>query len=461
MSVTSSTVSVRRKTKISEKRFVCSYEGCIKSFSRSEHLSRHQLNHYPKRIFRCDHCDKTFVRNDLLSRHRERLKRHNSNGSVSSSETNAPPTMVKRMRYNQPDQPPQPHLSHLQAPPSDFGFPTTAENNHANMRTYSFMENSRGTSDAAQKSSSGSFINPFLPNNAIEQPHLFDNQTPSPSQLASPSHVSGSASTVPLFGDDFNLTGMSGGFAAWLFDDTSTDIAAAAAAAGFNITHQRKSNASEVTLQIPSTSQCKTLSHAAAPGTTVPPNHNPVHHTPAAANGATIPKFHFPSLSVHELITPATADCDTVQASHRAKIISTLSSIPDLETNPNFTLERLRRYYDTYWTFFHPQIPILHKAMGVIDDMPVLLLITLVHMGMAREPDEAGELSDVIHDKLRWLVFGSEHFRPPAKLWVLQCLLLIEVFGKLCTKRLHHEMAHIFHGTLITVCTNFAFFGEY
>ena len=433
---------------------MCSYEGCTKSFSRSEHLSRHQLNHYPKRIFRCDHCDKTFVRNDLLSRHRERLKRHDSNGSVTFSESNAPSSAIKRMRYNQPDQSPQPHLSHLQASPSDFGYPTMAGNNHANMRTYPFIEHSRGTSSAAQNSSSGSFINPFLPNSAIEQPHLYDDQTSSPSQLASPSHVSGSGSTVPLFGDDFNLTGMSGGFAAWLFDDTSTDFAAAAAAAGFNMTHQRRSDTSDVSLQIPTTSHFETASHAvAAPATTVPHNHNPVRHTPAVPNGAPIPKFHFPSLSVHELVTPAAADCDIVQASHRAKIISTLSSIPDLETNPNFTLERLRQYYDNYWTFFHPQIPILHKAMGVIDDMPVLLLITLVHMGMAREPDEAGELSDVIHDKLRWLVFGSEHFRPPAKLWVLQCLLLIEVFGKLCTMRLHHEMAHIFHGTLITVGT--------
>lgn len=57
---------------------------CDKVFTRSDHLSRHNLNHEPKEVYRCDFmmdeyggvqrpCGKTFVRKDLKERH---LRRH-------------------------------------------------------------------------------------------------------------------------------------------------------------------------------------------------------------------------------------------------------------------------------------------------------------------------------------------------------------------------------------------------
>jgi len=53
------------------KPFTCDFPGCTKSFTRSENLSRHKLNHQPKKIYRCskEGCRKTFVRYDLLKRH--------------------------------------------------------------------------------------------------------------------------------------------------------------------------------------------------------------------------------------------------------------------------------------------------------------------------------------------------------------------------------------------------------
>ncbi|KIN08758.1 hypothetical protein OIDMADRAFT_100402 [Oidiodendron maius Zn] len=50
-------------------------QGCgAGAYSRAEHLSRHQLNHNPKQIYKCDlrNCGRIFVREDLLSRHKER-----------------------------------------------------------------------------------------------------------------------------------------------------------------------------------------------------------------------------------------------------------------------------------------------------------------------------------------------------------------------------------------------------
>jgi ribosomal protein S9 len=71
----------RRSRKGLDKKFDCTFEGCGKSYSRAEHLYRHQLNHSAKIVFTCSFkgCGKTFVRLDLRSRHEER---HTARGSA-------------------------------------------------------------------------------------------------------------------------------------------------------------------------------------------------------------------------------------------------------------------------------------------------------------------------------------------------------------------------------------------
>ncbi|EKD13377.1 hypothetical protein MBM_08460 [Drepanopeziza brunnea f. sp. 'multigermtubi' MB_m1] len=51
----------------------CSYAGCGKSFSRKEHLSRHEKTHDPQNLLTCQVCGREFNRNDSLQRH---LARH-------------------------------------------------------------------------------------------------------------------------------------------------------------------------------------------------------------------------------------------------------------------------------------------------------------------------------------------------------------------------------------------------
>jgi len=52
---------------------------------------------------------------------------------------------------------------------------------------------------------------------------------------------------------------------------------------------------------------------------------------------------------------------------------------------------------------------------------------------------------------LRWEIFSDYHFRPPAKLWVFQALLLLELYEKMYSTRALHERAHIHHATTITL----------
>lgn len=77
------TINIADQNENGNERFECPHPSCNKSFSRYEHLARHKLNHWPKKIFECSYifedtntkCTRSFVRKDLLTRH---VKRHYS-----------------------------------------------------------------------------------------------------------------------------------------------------------------------------------------------------------------------------------------------------------------------------------------------------------------------------------------------------------------------------------------------
>jgi hypothetical protein len=64
---------------------------------------------------------------------------------------------------------------------------------------------------------------------------------------------------------------------------------------------------------------------------------------------------------------------------------------------------------------------------------------------------QGAELSNFLAWHLRWEIFSDNHFRPPAKLWVFQALLLLELYEKMYSTRALHERAHIHHATTITL----------
>ncbi|CRK37090.1 hypothetical protein BN1708_020204, partial [Verticillium longisporum] len=61
------------------------------------------------------------------------------------------------------------------------------------------------------------------------------------------------------------------------------------------------------------------------------------------------------------------------------------------------------------------------------------------------------QLSNFLAWHLRWEIFMDVNFRPPAKLWVFQTLLLLELYEKMYSTRELHERAHIHHATTITL----------
>ena len=116
-------------------------------------------------------------------------------------------------------------------------------------------------------------------------------------------------------------------------------------------------------------------------------------------------------------------------------------------------------YIWSYWYHFNPQLPILHKATFSAESCPNLLLIAVIAIGAScldktygeDVTEDASQLATFLAWHLRGEIFMHTDFRPPAKLWIFQTLLLLEVYEKMYSTRVLHERAHIHHATTLTL----------
>jgi Fungal specific transcription factor domain len=123
------------------------------------------------------------------------------------------------------------------------------------------------------------------------------------------------------------------------------------------------------------------------------------------------------------------------------------------------SLHMMQMYIQSFWLHFHGQLPILHKPTFAADKCPTILLVAIMTIGASCLDKSYGEqytstaanLSEFLAWHLRWEIFSDADFRPPAKLWVFQALLLLEIYEKMYSTRALHERAHIHHATTITL----------
>lgn len=119
----------------------------------------------------------------------------------------------------------------------------------------------------------------------------------------------------------------------------------------------------------------------------------------------------------------------------------------------------MQAYIMSYWYHFSDQMPILHKPTFNSEKTPNLLLLAIMSIGAAcldrthgpKVTMAGAELSNFLAEHLRWEIFMDPDFRPPAKLWVFQTLILLELYEKMYSTRELHERAHIHHATTITL----------
>ncbi|KAI7583155.1 hypothetical protein KC316_g7444 [Hortaea werneckii] len=123
------------------------------------------------------------------------------------------------------------------------------------------------------------------------------------------------------------------------------------------------------------------------------------------------------------------------------------------------SLHMLKTYLSSYWAHLHHQMPILHRPTFNSETCPDLLLLAMMCLGatcLERTHSldltlRSAELAFFIAYHIRWEVFKDAEFRPTAKLWTFQTMLLLELFEKLFSTRNLHERAHIHHATTLTV----------
>lgn len=123
------------------------------------------------------------------------------------------------------------------------------------------------------------------------------------------------------------------------------------------------------------------------------------------------------------------------------------------------SLHMLKTYITSYWIHIHQQMPIFHRPTFNPETCPDLLLLAIMCLGATclerthsyELTQNSAELSFFMAYHIRWEVFKDAEFRPTAKLWTFQTMLLLELFEKMYSTRALHERAHIHHATTLTV----------
>nr|OQO24121.1 hypothetical protein B0A51_07544 [Rachicladosporium sp. CCFEE 5018] len=130
-------------------------------------------------------------------------------------------------------------------------------------------------------------------------------------------------------------------------------------------------------------------------------------------------------------------------------------------SDPNHVMgmKMLKTFMTSYWVHVHQQMPIMHRPTFNPETCPDLLMIAMMCLGASciertHDPEltqRCAEISAFLAYHMRWEVFKDVEFRPTAKLWTFQAMLLLELFEKMYSTRALHERAHIHHATTLTV----------
>ncbi|KAJ6123543.1 hypothetical protein N7471_010860 [Penicillium samsonianum] len=395
----------RRSRKVlSDRKFECSFEGCGKSYSRAEHLSRHALNHTPKQIYRCDfpNCYRSFVRQDLCTRHRER---HTTSGSQ----------LQKRDHFTENDTKTSPPSSPAITAPEYF---VSSEEPKPPVTTYPLTTGVDG--------------NEIPPDQYSDFPAVLDQ----PDNLIDLDSMS-----YPIFGGEtYNRSpfAMADDFAAWLFSEPLAPM-------GYGMVPLVQNQFYMNEPAYNNNNFCSVI-----------PQH-PMSVTSILDSGA--PPAVISEEKRQELLHLMSTRFNEAAYAAGTKRKDALMD-GDLNNDRHaLSLRMMQSYIGSYWYHFHAQLPILHQPTFSADRTPNLLLLAIMAIGAATldkihgqsATEAAAELASFIAWHLRWEIFMDADFRPPAKLWVFQSLLLLEVYEKLFSTRALHERAHIHHDTTLTL----------
>ncbi|THC94538.1 hypothetical protein EYZ11_005979 [Aspergillus tanneri] len=497
----------------SDRKFDCTFEGCGKSYSRAEHLYRHQLNHAPKQIYRWV---PTPEARSLLP---DSLREHQS------SDLSTPHSRFANCRFPvEPDidsrvggfpgkQPCKPTyrrilLSPIDRPPamqkvSHVAVPgrhsattsiSSGEPGQEAQPRSSMSEPSRTSTVQSQDPSTVFSIPTELSGSTLVSPVAYGSQAslsmsvngysdislapvtssePAPlaqgaslSALDSMSGMMVSGSTVgdtgfdslascvyPIFGSEtYNRSpfAMADDFTAWLFNEPPAGSSSVAYPSRTSMVPSYLDAA-----QLQNQFFMSDPAYGTFLGGAI--SQHPMSVTSILDPGS--PRAIMSEDKRQELLHLMATRFNEAAYSVVAKRKDALMEGDIDDDNHVLSLRMMQTYIGSYWYHFHSQLPILHRPTFVADQAPNLLLLAVMAIGAStldrihgpEVTETASELANFIVWHLRWEIFMDADFRPPAKLWVFQALLLLEVYEKMYSTRSLHERAHIHHDTTLTL----------
>ncbi|CAJ2506561.1 Uu.00g006910.m01.CDS01 [Anthostomella pinea] len=441
----------RASRKGAPRKFSC--DRCEKVYSRAEHLQRHQLNHDPKEIYRCDvaDCTQMFVRPDLLARHKKRHSAsyipRNRTSSFSVQTSNSPSEMSVMASPSAANNghtvsAPAPALISGQAPlpPSPATYsqrPVSAPRNASVLMTSDspIQSHPRGP-----PSLPGSQVSPITPGSSWgtpmegvkitrPKPNFYGHE---PAPMHDPStfvpfhHVQIPTDPNDLAQNDFGM---------WLFnsqrnygDFTNIPFLEGGLESPFNnnIHYDRESLTSRSQVDV------------------TPPRH------------ADMPDELISEYRRHEVIRWIQMFRQK-QNKYNAKLEKLmLESGGDI---PRLSLDFFRDCIRHYWDFVSPRLPIVHQPTFSSTTCSIHLLLVIIALGAAQlhnqsDTDDLEEykiLADLIITSVRFEILTTDEASPPVGLWVAQALLLLEFYEKMYSSRKLHERAHIYHSATLTL----------
>ncbi|KAG9258858.1 fungal-specific transcription factor domain-containing protein [Emericellopsis atlantica] len=510
----------RRSRKGLSKRFECPTEGCGKSYSRAEHLYRHQLNHSSKTVFRCSFpdCTRTFVRGDLLKRH---MDRHTAKGSQlsrrdsvlshvsqsgnalgsASPETARPATDYQQQRahsgyqhdgsyspitpaqpgpytngghvnghhnlgsYHYPISHEQPHSPVAPANPTadrPYGVSSPVPNQQQrftgsapvggnyvpqhNMMSFDLGPSQYGNG-SGQQVSQGDVSQSYAAGIKGEYTESQQAEMMMLGQMGMPG-------TVPVFGSDIlnksPYAGLPEDFLSYLFNTSSPG---------------ERSPVSKDMMQAPYSSYGD-LNNAQYSIPYVGQDPGSMGYFPSAPQQVmavnNLLEQNVPEADISEEKCQELFDLirDRFHEKDEAPIDRRRDSILDGDRsveNHMLSKRMMQAYIGSYWYHFSEQLPILHKPTFSPNSTPNLLLLSMMTIGAAlldrthgtKVVKAGAKLSNFLAWHLRWEIFQDVGARPPAKLWIFQALILLELYEKMYSTRELHERAHIHHATTI------------
>jgi hypothetical protein len=379
-----------------EKRYSC--DDCDKSFVRPEHLYRHRLNHKPKRIYSCSSCPKTFVRRDLLNRHE---KRHEQGMPANAGRTSLP-TLAEQESQDEH----QLYRQHLEQ--------------HASAEQQHMQHPPVNSLPLTPLTPLGAPPPPSVPPAHRQLPPPFPQPPPPPPAQPPVQHH---YAPPPITSAPHHDMIQHSNGTHQVFFDPATDVQGVREDLDWLFSNQLTDANADTYYTAPWSN--------AVPPSLSPSSTNSFqgHDTNSSTPVGEWNEVRAGVLSALDLILPA----------------------PILQSS-FFEAESMQNFCSLYFNNYNAHFPILHQPTFTPQMVPPLLMIAVLTLGATLSPDESHfETAERIQDSLRFLIFNSEAFSPPAPLWCLQALLLCQAQQKMFSTRKHHEMAHIFHSAIITL----------